>query len=60
LTTTYTTLQTLVSDLKALEGVGPVTINLTVLCGLNGTTLVPVKVDSAGRQITIMSETAEV
>jgi hypothetical protein len=58
--TTYTTLQTLVTDLKALEGIGPVTLNLTVLCGLNGTTLVPVKVDSAGRQITIMSDEVEV
>ena len=41
-------------------GCGPVQVHITILCGMQGNEIVPVKVDSAGRMVTIMSEVAEV
>lgn len=40
-------------------GSGPVQVHITILCGLQGAELVPIKVDSEGRQVMIMSEVAE-
>ena len=41
-------------------GCGPVQVHITILCGMQGTEIVPIKVDASGRQVTIMSDAAEV
>ena len=61
MTTTLTALATLIEDIKAAGlGTGPVGINICIMCGLSGTTLVPVKVDAAGRSVSLLSDEVEV
>lgn len=61
MTTTLTALATLIEDIKAAGlGTGPVGINISIMCGLSGTTLVPVKVDAAGRSVSLLSDEVEV
>lgn len=61
MTTTMTTLATLISDLKAAGmGTGPIGVNISIMCGLSGTTLVPIKVDADGRSVSLLSDEVEV
>ena len=60
MTTTYTALETLISDLRAMEKSGNINVNVCIMCGLSSAgALVPLKVDSEGRWISLLSDETE-